>query len=142
MKYVVRSENGMVIKGPHTFEVAAEIAGNLVKAGRVISISPCPDVEAEWEEMKEAAMATEKCRAMQWAGDNEDEVRAFLAPDWEIESVMEHPVSAQRTMYVRTDAGLRVVNQSEYLVRVREGLEVFPEEDVELMGDVKIEAGD
>jgi hypothetical protein len=138
MKYVVRSERGVVIKGPHTFEVAAEIAGNLVRAGRIISISPCPDVEAAWEEWRQEHMATEECRAIQWTGDNPDEVAQFVAPEWAVESVMEHPVDGKKAIYVRTETGLRKAAETEYLVRVRGSLEVFPEEDVELMGNVTI----
>jgi hypothetical protein len=139
MKYVVLSERGHVIKGPHTFEVAAEIAGNLVKAGKVVSISPCPDHHAELDEwLKEHQMATEECRAIQWTGDNPDEVAQFVAPEWAVESVMEHPVDGKKSIYVRTETGLRKAAETEYLVRVRGSLEVFPEEDVELMGSVTI----
>jgi hypothetical protein len=139
MKYVVLSEIGHVIKGPHDFEVAVEIAGNLVKAGKVVSISPCPD--PEWaeilSEMREASRMTKEYRAFQWTGADDEEARRWLTPTWGVETITEHPVSGDRSLFVRTDKGLVRVDPTDFMVRLTETeLAVYPAKDVEVVGQI------
>jgi hypothetical protein len=141
MKYVVRSERGHVIKGPHDFEVAVEIAGNLVRAGKVVAISPCPDHAAEWEEqlreMREANRMTKEYRAFQWTGADDEEARRWLTPTWGVETITEHPVSGDRSLFVRTDKGLVRVDPTDFMVRLTETeLAVYPAKDVEVVGQI------
>jgi hypothetical protein len=120
--------------GLNTWDKAVEIAGNLIKGGDVVGIHPVPTPEA----LEEAITMTKRYPAKQWTGDNRDDVQEFIG-DRQIETVMEHPVSGERMLYVHTSDGVRAVPQGSYLVIMEGSLEFFTAEDIEQMAGISVE---